>query len=156
MSPGPGSPSDFNCSKTIAACLERNLPIFGVCLGLQALVEYFGGVLDILDTPMHGKPSMIHVASDTFLFQGMGESFVAARYHSLYARQSAMPACLKVIGHCLDQDSKKETVSVIMGIEHVTLPIGAVQFHPESILTSHADGMKIVVNMIERIKGFKK
>ena len=61
LSPGPGKPSDFKLSETIAAVIAQGIPLFGVCLGLQGIVEYFGGVLDVLDYPMHGKPSMIQV-----------------------------------------------------------------------------------------------
>src|SRR5207249_7019553 len=83
LSPGPGEPEDFDVSATVAACVERGLPIFGVCLGLQGLVEHFGGELGVLDYPMHGKPSRIGALKGA-LFDGFPEEFTAGRYHSLF------------------------------------------------------------------------
>jgi anthranilate synthase len=126
LSPGPGRPEDFAMRETLDLLLERGIPIFGVCLGLQGIVEYFGGVLDVLDTPMHGKPSVIR-ASGNRLFGGLPDEFTVGRYHSLYARKSVLPSDLSVAAETAD--------GVIMAIEHKTLPIAAVQFHPESIMT---------------------
>ena len=91
LSPGPGRPDDFAMRETLDLLLQRRIPIFGVCLGLQGIVEYFGGTLDVLDTPMHGKPSMIR-ASGNRLFGGLPSEFTVGRYHSLYARKSALPS----------------------------------------------------------------
>jgi anthranilate synthase len=124
LSPGPGSPKDFNVSGTVANALERGLPVFGVCLGLQGLVEHFGGELSVLDYPMHGKHSRIRPLSGA-LFDGFPDEFVAGRYHSLYA--VSVPEELRVTATSDD--------GVVMGVEHVRLPVWAVQFHPESILT---------------------
>src|SRR5580704_12623947 len=77
LSPGPGRPGDFKLSRTIDELIKQDLPIFGVCLGLQGIVEYFGGVLDVLDYPMHGKASMIQVMDSGGLFAGLGERFKA-------------------------------------------------------------------------------
>jgi anthranilate synthase len=126
LSPGPGRPEDFAMRETLDLLLKRGIPIFGVCLGLQGIVEYFGGALDVLDTPMHGKPSVIR-ASGNRLFGGLPEEFAVGRYHSLYARKSVLPSELSVAAETAD--------GVIMAIEHKTLPIAAVQFHPESIMT---------------------
>ncbi|HEX5658562.1 MAG TPA: anthranilate synthase component I, partial [Polyangiales bacterium] len=93
MSPGPGSPRDFDTAGTIEQALRRHLPIFGVCLGLQALVEYFGGELGVLDYPMHGKPSEVTVTGGR-LFDGIESPFVAGRYHSLHGVK--LPDVLKV------------------------------------------------------------
>jgi anthranilate synthase len=141
LSPGPGRPDDFAMRKTLDLLLKRQIPIFGVCLGLQGIVEYFGGALDVLDTPMHGKPSVIK-ASGNRLFGGLPKEFTVGRYHSLYARRSALPSVLSVAA---------ETIAdgVIMAIEHKSLPIAAVQFHPESVMTSPgAIGMPIISAML--------
>jgi len=122
LSPGPGSPKDFDVSGTIARCLERKLAVFGVCLGLQGMVEHFGGKLAVLDYPVHGKPSRIDVRGGT-LFKGLPSSFRAGRYHSLYAIPEALPDDL--VPTAFSEDG------VIMAIEHRTLPLAAVQFHPE-------------------------
>jgi anthranilate synthase len=126
--------------ETLDLLLRRRIPIFGVCLGLQGIVEYFGGALDVLDTPMHGKPSVIR-ASGNRLFGGLPSEFTVGRYHSLYARKSALPAELSVAAETAD--------GVIMAVEHKTLPIAAVQFHPESVMTSpSAVGMPIITAML--------
>ncbi|MBM4258745.1 MAG: anthranilate synthase component I [Deltaproteobacteria bacterium] len=140
LSPGPGAPKDFDVSGTLTAAIQRNLPVFGVCLGLQGIVEHFGGELGVLDYPMHGKPSYIHVQSGK-LFNGLPREFTAARYHSLYALREKLPMTLQVTA---ESDDK-----VIMAIEHNTLPIAAVQFHPESILTLGEDvGLRLIRNVI--------
>jgi anthranilate synthase len=139
MSPGPGSPKDFDTSGTISQLLQRKLPIFGVCLGLQALIEHFGGELGVLSYPMHGKPSDIRVTGGK-LFEGIGPSFVAGRYHSLHAVR--VPDELTVTALASDPE-------VVMAIEHKTLPIAAVQFHPESILSADGErGLSIVHNFV--------
>ena len=123
--------------------IQRGVPFLGVCLGLQGIVEYFGGALDILDVPMHGKPSVIR-ASDNRLFSGLPGEFTVGRYHSLHARKSALPAELSIAAETAD--------GVIMAIEHKTLPIAAVQFHPESIMTSPgAVGMPIIAAMLSSL-----
>jgi anthranilate synthase len=126
LSPGPGAPSDFDVSGTVRAVLDRGLPIFGVCLGLQGIVEHFGGELGVLAEPVHGKPSRIRVLSGG-LFDGFPREFVAGRYHSLYAVRERVPAALRV--------TAEADVGVVMAVEHERLPVWAVQFHPESILT---------------------
>lgn len=139
LSPGPGSPKDFDTSRTIADALARSLPIFGVCLGLQALIEHFGGKLGTLSYPVHGKPSEVLVKGGR-LFQGLPDSFIAGRYHSLHA--VSVPNELEVT-------AVSEETSVVMAIEHKTLPIAAVQFHPESILSAEAErGLTIVHNCV--------
>ncbi len=87
LSPGPGRPDDFAMRETLDLLLSRRIPIFGVCLGLQGIVEYFGGALDVLAVPMHGKPSVIR-ASDNRLFSGLPGEFTVGRYHSLHARKA--------------------------------------------------------------------
>lgn len=142
LSPGPGKPSDFRIGETIAACTNRQIPIFGVCLGLQAIVEAYGGKLGVLNYPQHGKTSRVSVvAPDSVTFKDLPQSFEVGRYHSLFALPESMPAELKVTA--ISEDS------VIMGIEHQTLPIAAVQFHPESIMTlAEGVGLAIIENVI--------
>jgi anthranilate synthase len=140
LSPGPGTPKDFDVAGTVAAALERRLPLFGVCLGLQGLVEYFGGELGVLDYPMHGKPSRIGSLMGG-LFDGFPSEFSAGRYHSLFAKRDRVPAEL-VVTASSDDD-------VVMAVEHADLPVAAVQFHPESILTLEGRlGHRLVRNAI--------
>ncbi len=145
LSPGPGKPSDFKLSETIAEIIKQNIPLFGVCLGLQGIVEYFGGVLDVLDYPMHGKASIIKVSDSDGLFSGLGETFKAGRYHSLYARLKAVPQELTVTAMSED--------GIVMAVSHKSLPIHAVQFHPETILSlPNQAGMKIITNLMRMLK----
>ena len=140
LSPGPGLPSDFDLSRTIAMVLEANLPMFGVCLGLQGLVEHFGGVLDTLPTPMHGKASTVNVLGGR-LFEGLPERFEAGRYHSVYAREGSVPQVFETTAMSDD--------GIVMAVEHRDRPIAAVQFHPESILTLKRDfGFEFVTNVM--------
>jgi len=136
LSPGPGRPEDFAIADTLDLLIEKQVPVFGVCLGLQGIVEYFGGSLGVLDVPMHGKPSVVHASSGRLL-QGMPEQFTVGRYHSLFAERSSFPAVLSATAETED--------GVIMAIEHKNLPIAAVQFHPESVMTSPGEvGMPIL------------
>ncbi|BCA95738.1 anthranilate synthase component I [Legionella antarctica] len=145
LSPGPGKPSDFRLAETIGAVIKQGIPLFGVCLGLQGIVEYFGGVLDVLDYPMHGKPSMVNVLHSEVLFAGLGKTFKAGRYHSLYARLEAVPKELTVTA--ISEDG------VVMAISHQQLPIHAVQFHPETILSLiNQAGLKIITNLMGMVK----
>lgn len=142
LSPGPGRPNDFGVPETVRACVSRQIPLFGVCLGLQGMVEAFGGELGVLNYPQHGKTSRIFVTDpDSKLFAGLPQSFEVGRYHSLFALCDRLPQELKVTAISHDD--------VIMGIEHQTLPIAAVQFHPESIMSLAQEvGLKIIKNAI--------
>lgn len=142
LSPGPGRPSDFRVAQTIAACTSRQIPIFGVCLGLQAIVEAFGGELGVLNYPQHGKVSRVSVVDPgSAVFKNLPQSFEVGRYHSLFALPQSMPKELKVTAISDD--------GVIMGIEHHTLPIAAVQFHPESIMSLAGEvGLAIIKNVV--------
>jgi anthranilate synthase len=140
LSPGPGRPRDHDVSGTLAAAIARALPVFGICLGLQGIVEYFGGELSILPYPMHGKASRIRVHGGR-LFAGLPSEFTAGRYHSLFAVREQLPTVLKVTAQSED--------GVIMAIEHVNLPLAAIQFHPESILTLEEDlGLRLIHNVV--------
>jgi anthranilate synthase len=148
LSPGPGSPSDYGTSATIEAAVELGVPVFGVCLGLQAIVEYFGGELGQLETPMHGKPSFIQVLGGQ-LFSGLPTEFRAGRYHSLFAKRDRMPDDLEITATSVDDE-------VVMAIEHRELPICAVQFHPESIMSLDDEvGFRLVSNAVELLTGHR-
>jgi len=144
LSPGPGNPGDFDCANTIAQARKRQLPIFGVCLGLQAITEAFGGELAQLETPMHGKPSRIKVQNNSILFSGLDKEVTVGRYHSLYADKSKLPKDLRITA--LTDDG------IIMGLEHQSEPVAAVQFHPESIMSLGQDaGMRMIENVVAHL-----
>jgi anthranilate synthase len=143
LSPGPGTPSDFDVTGTMRGLVERKLPVFGVCLGLQGMVEHFGGTLGVLDYPMHGKTSRIRVVGGR-LFEGLPKEFSAGRYHSLFALRDALPESLTVTAESED--------GVVMAIEHATLPCAAVQFHPESIMSLDEEvGLRLLHNVVSRL-----
>jgi anthranilate synthase len=140
LSPGPGRPSDFAMAETLDLAVQRQLAVFGVCLGLQGIVEYFGASLAVLDPPMHGKPSSVRVRGGRLL-RGMPGEFVVGRYHSLHALRSTLPPELSITAETED--------GVVMAIEHQHLPIAAVQFHPESVMTLRDEvGMPIIASVM--------
>jgi anthranilate synthase len=126
LSPGPGRPAEFALSRVLDAALARGLPVFGVCLGLQAIAEHFGGELALLPAPRHGKRARVRVLGGR-LFEGLPLEFEAGRYHSLVARAETLPPALRVTAVADD--------GAVMALEHGSLPVFGVQFHPESILT---------------------
>lgn len=148
LSPGPGNPSDFGLSRTIAFLTKHRIPAFGVCLGLQGMVEHFGGTLGVLGYPLHGKPSQVSLTpdgkKDKSIFTGLPDSFEVARYHSLHGIKEHLPSCLEVTAMSED--------GIVMGIQHKTLAFAAVQFHPESILTSPVHGMTILQNVLSFVR----
>ncbi len=140
LSPGPGRPSDFGCDKLLTALDERGLPAFGVCLGLQAMVEHAGGSLGLLATPVHGKPSQVRVLGGSLL-AGLPPEFTAARYHSLHARPEQVGGGFEVTAVTAD--------GVVMAIEDAGRGRWGVQFHPESILTTAGDaGHRVIANVL--------
>ena len=146
LSPGPGRPEDFGTAETIRLVLAKDVPLFGVCLGLQAVAEYFGGELGQLDEPVHGKPSEVTVQASA-LFQGLPQRFRVGRYHSLYARRVSLPDDLLAVTAETDD-------GVVMALEHRARPIAAVQFHPESILSlDEGIGMRLIDNMVTVLTG---
>ncbi|HUQ96008.1 MAG TPA: anthranilate synthase component I [Bryobacteraceae bacterium] len=141
ISPGPGRPADFGVPDLVRYGARLGVPMFGVCLGLQGIVEAFGGELGVLDYPMHGKPSLVN-HKNKGIFEGLPEQFRVGRYHSLYAIPSKLPPVLEVTAESED--------GVIMGVRHRELPIEAVQFHPESMLTMEgACGLHLVENVVK-------
>ncbi|EIM74433.1 anthranilate synthase [Nitratireductor aquibiodomus RA22] len=144
LSPGPGRPEDFDCKTTIAKSRQRKLPIFGVCLGLQALVEAYGGELRQLAEPMHGKPSRIRASGNSLVFSGLPSEVTVGRYHSIFADPVRMPSAFMVTAETED--------GVVMGIEHEDEPVAAVQFHPESIMTLGQNaGMRMIENVVAHL-----
>ena len=141
MSPGPGLPADFGCAALLDEVYARHLPVFGVCLGLQAMVEHAGGTLSLLPEPAHGKPGLVRVAGGSLL-AGLPAEFTAGRYHSLYAPAGEVRGGFTVTAVTLD--------GVVMAIEDNEAGRWAVQFHPESILTaSGRSGHHIVGNVLD-------
>lgn len=157
LSPGPGCPSDFGVSEHITMLASLKVPIFGVCLGLQSIVEHFGGRLAQLAYPMHGKPSTIDVDTAHGIFKGLPSTLKVARYHSLYA--DSVPECLAVTARLVATGDAQAgaggdasgvvAAPIVMGVQHKTLPIAAVQFHPESILTSPEHGLHMLRNALQ-------
>jgi anthranilate synthase len=131
LSPGPGRPADFDLNASLSLLLLHKIPVFGVCLGLQGIVEYFGGELTLLDQPMHGKPSLVRRTGESIL-SALPQQFSVGRYHSLCAVRATLPAVLRVTAETGD--------GVVMALQHESLPLAAVQFHPESVMTL-ADGV---------------
>ena len=144
LSPGPGTPKDFNIKTTIKKARERELPLFGVCLGLQALAEAYGGELRTLALPMHGKPSRIRVSEPGIIFSGLGTAVTVGRYHSLFADSATLPRDFIVTAETDD--------GTIMAIEHRNEPVAAVQFHPESIMSLGQDaGLRMIENVVAHL-----
>jgi anthranilate synthase len=140
MSPGPGRPEDFGCAALLGEVYARHLPVFGVCLGLQAMVEHAGGALSLLPEPAHGKPGLVRVSGGALL-AGLPGEFTAGRYHSLYAPADEVRGGFEVTAATPD--------GVVMAIEDPAAARWAVQFHPESILTaSGRAGHQIIANVL--------
>ena len=137
ISPGPGRPADAGVSLAMIEHFAGSVPILGVCLGHQCIVEQFGGEIVSAGRLMHGKTSNIR-HDGTVLYRRLPNPFVAGRYHSLAARRERVPAALKVTAHAPEGE--------IMGVRHETLPVEGVQFHPESVLTP--DGPTLLENFL--------
>jgi len=158
ISPGPGTPAEAGLSvPTVKYALETNYPVFGVCLGHQAIAEAMGATVQSAPELMHGKISKInHQGSE--IFKGLPQGFNATRYHSLAVLDETVPEDLEVTGRT---DS-----GVIMSLEHRTKPIYGVQFHPESVLTEggytmlanwlatlgHTEALELAKNLSPRIE----
>ncbi len=133
VSPGPGTPAEAGVSEDMIRAFAGRIPVLGVCLGHQALVEVYGGSIVRAERLMHGKTSRVH-HDGRGIFAGLPNPFEAGRYHSLIARRDSVPADL-VVTAWTDEDE-------VMGVRHETLAVEGVQFHPESILTP--DGPKLL------------
>jgi anthranilate synthase/aminodeoxychorismate synthase-like glutamine amidotransferase len=135
ISPGPGTPNSAGVTLAAIDHFKNKLPIFGVCLGHQAITQYFGGNVGYAPETVHGKPSVITHDEDG-IFEGVENPMQAGRYHSL---------CAVRLPKCLVQTARFE--NICMAIKHIELPIYGVQFHPESILTPA--GGKIIDNVLK-------
>jgi len=149
LSPGPCTPKESGvCLNILGAALSPNpgafgVPIFGVCLGHQAIGEVAGGVVRQARNIMHGKASSI-THDGKGLFEGMPNPFSGIRYHSLIVTEDSIPAGFVVTARSLDDNE-------VMGLRHERLPIEGVQFHPESVLTEQ--GFRIIENFTKRVSG---
>ena len=143
LSPGPGRPKDAGICEEAIRELKGEIPIFGVCLGHQAICEVFGGTVGYAKELMHGKSSQVRKSPDSLLFKGLPERFQAARYHSLSASADTLPPELKVTAITDDGE--------VMAVEHSLYPVYGVQFHPESVMTP--DGRKMIGNFMQAVRG---
>ena len=130
ISPGPGRPEDAGVSLDMIEAFAGKIPILGVCLGHQSIVQQQGGAIVRAERLMHGKTSMVKHDGKT-IFDGLSNPFEVGRYHSLCAEEETLPDSLEITA----QTERGE----IMGVRHRTLPIEGVQFHPESVLTPEGD-----------------
>ena len=137
ISPGPGKPADAGVSMRMIEAFAGRIPVFGVCLGHQSLVEVFGGKVVRAGRLMHGKISLVHHDGHG-VFAGLANPFQAGRYHSLIAERDAIPPSLEVTAWTPEGE--------IMGVRHRELAVEGVQFHPESILTP--DGPRLMGNFL--------
>ena len=137
LSPGPCTPNEAGICLDAVRELGSEIPIFGVCLGLQTIGQAYGGDVVRAPSPMHGKISTIRHEAEG-VFRGINEDFAATRYHSLVVDRASCPKDLAVTA---------EADGLIMGLQHRELPVHGVQFHPESILSNH--GTQILRNFLD-------
>lgn len=143
LSPGPGRPEDAGVIIEVAKTLGREIPILGVCLGHQAICAAFGARITYAKELMHGKQSTIRFDEACSLFKDCPKAAPVARYHSLAADPTTLPACLKITAATTDGE--------VMAVQHTEYPIYGVQFHPESIMTP--DGKTMLSNFLNLRKG---
>ena len=140
ISPGPATPDDAGVCLELLALNNGTIPLMGVCLGHQAIGQAYGGKVIRAEKPMHGKTSPVtHTGQG--LFAGLPSPFTATRYHSLIVERATLPDCLDITAETAD--------GTIMGLQHKTLPIHGVQFHPESIASEHGHAM--LENFLKRL-----
>jgi para-aminobenzoate synthetase component 2 len=133
ISPGPGTPDKAGVSiAMINFCAEKSIPLFGVCLGHQAIGEAFGATVSRAPELLHGKTSQV-IHNGGGVLSNLPSPFTATRYHSLAVERETVPAVLEITG--------STESGVVMSMRHTTLPIEGVQFHPESVLTEHGHQM---------------
>ena len=138
ISPGPCTPNESGCCLDVVAQLGDRIPILGVCLGHQAIIQSFGGIIENADQPIHGRSTQVDHNADG-IFRNVPTPFTVGRYHSLIANSNSLPECLTVSAQTSD--------GIIMAVAHRQRPIFGVQFHPESILTEH--GYLLLRNFVE-------
>jgi para-aminobenzoate synthetase component II len=140
ISPGPGTPQEAgNSMAIVSACAERGLPLFGVCLGHQAIGAVFGATVSRAPELLHGKTSEV-THTGVGVLRGLPSPFTATRYHSLAVEEATLPASIEVTG--------RTASGVVMAMRHRELPIEGVQFHPESVLTQ--GGHRMVANWLRQ------
>jgi anthranilate synthase component 2/para-aminobenzoate synthetase component 2 len=137
ISPGPGRPEDAGGSLAMINAFAGRVPVLGVCLGHQSIVQHYGGEIVRADRLMHGKTSMVS-HDGLSIFEGISNPFEVGRYHSLCAEEGSMPDALRI--------TARTDRGEIMGVRHKTLPVEGVQFHPESVLTPEGD--RLMVNFM--------
>lgn len=146
-SPGPGNPQQAGNLLTFIQHFAERVPQFGVCLGMQAMIEAFGGSLRVLPQPVHGKASLVKHDGNT-IFSGIASPMEVGRYHSLAAER--MPDALAVSATTIDHPANLSEDEVVMAVRHTTLPIEGVQFHPESILSfKNTAGLQMIHNVLK-------
>ena len=138
LSPGPGRPEKAGILIELIQTLKGKIPILGVCLGHQAICAALGGDITYAQKLMHGKQSVVDLDTSSLLFEGCPSKALVARYHSLAAKASSLPACLRITAQTNDGE--------IMAVEHQEDPLYGVQFHPESIMTP--DGLTMLQNFL--------
>ena len=141
ISPGPCTPNKAGIAVEAIQTFAGKIPVLGVCLGHQSIAQAFGGTIIRATHIMHGKTSLIRHQGDA-LFDGVAQPLTATRYHSLVVRRDDFPACLNITAWTDDEDNE------IMGLQHDTLPVFGVQFHPESILTEC--GHQLLQNFLDQ------
>ncbi len=137
ISPGPGVPDGAGLSLRVIEYFSGKIPILGVCLGHQAIGQFFGGKVIRAIEPVHGKPSQVFHRGNP-LFAGLKSPFTAGRYHSLIINRESLPSCLEVIAETED--------GIVMGVCHRHYPVMGLQFHPESVLTP--EGRVVLKNFL--------
>jgi len=135
ISPGPGTPGEAGITPRVIRKVEGSIPVFGVCLGHQAIGESYGGKVIRAPQLMHGKTSQIYHDNKT-IFNGVPNPFIATRYHSLIVQRNSIPDCLEISAETKD--------GIVMALRHKEYPVEGVQFHPESILTE--PGKNLFIN----------
>jgi len=139
LSPGPGLPEESGHLMKIIGRFYQSKPMLGICLGHQAIAQFFGGRLIQLDKVCHGIPDSIVVENEDILYQGLPASFEVARYHSWTVDRNTLPKDIVI--------SSRDNQGRIMSLRHISLPLYGVQYHPESIMT--ATGLQIVRNWVK-------
>ena len=139
LSPGPGRPEDAGVCPDVIKKLGSTCRILGICLGHQAICQAYGADITYAKELMHGKQSEVFKTGESRLFDGMKDSFPAARYHSLAADAKSIPKCLRITAQTKDGE--------VMAVEHKEYPVFGIQFHPESVLTP--DGRTIMENFLK-------
>ncbi|ORE85206.1 glutamine amidotransferase [Oceanococcus atlanticus] len=143
VSPGPCTPNQAGVSLDVVGRFAGKIPLFGVCLGHQAIGQFFGGQVVRAKQVMHGKTSLIHHTGQG-VFADLPSPYTATRYHSLVVDAASLPDCLEVTAWTLTEDGQRDE---IMGLRHRELDVQGVQFHPESILSEH--GHHMLKNFLE-------